>query len=185
MLHGYVGYVAPVAAFVLRFCIEHYTLALRVCTSLYALRSRVALPLCRACASCLLSRSCVVELALCCALGVRVALALSVVRRTCIAHSHFTFVVCARMSHLHLAFAYCPLASRICMLHLRFAFACCDYVSRSRVAFPLRPDAFSHVAFALHASCSGFACCACALRGAPAFHMSPQLVVCVGCELPH
>jgi hypothetical protein len=44
-------YVVPVAVFVLCIRIEHSTLALRACTSRYASRSHVALPLCRACAS--------------------------------------------------------------------------------------------------------------------------------------
>jgi hypothetical protein len=49
----------------------------------------VTLAFCRAHA---LSRSCV-----------RVALTLSIVCRTCIAHSHVMFVVCTRMLHLHIA----------------------------------------------------------------------------------
>ena len=125
-----------------------------------------------------LPRLCVVELALCCALGVRVALTLSVVCRTCIAHSHITSVECARMLHLHFALTHCTRASRICMLHLPCAFACRDYVSRSRVAFPLRHACISSrlhfVALTL--------CCACAwfrLR----FAFARRVVVCI-CPSP-
>ena len=105
------GYVVPVADFVLCFCIEHFTLALRVCTSLLhcvcrsCLLFAIACHACiahlhaaltlRICAShfcfvalvfryaCVLSHSRVVALTRCCAraLCLRVALALRVLLR--------------------------------------------------------------------------------------------------------
>ena len=77
-------------------CIAHFMLLLHCAFARrdYASHSRVTLPLCRACVS---SRLRFVALTRCC------AHALSIVCRTCIAHSHVMFVVCTRMLHLHIA----------------------------------------------------------------------------------
>jgi hypothetical protein len=88
-------------------------------------------------------------------------------------------VSCRACALLRLCFAF---ASR---LRCAFARCTCSFAfARCAPARRARSDAFSPVAFASCASGSGIACCARALRGAPAFNMLPQLVVRAGCELP-
>jgi len=100
---------------------------------------------------------------------------------TCPSRLLFDFARCICVMHLHFVFACCTLAFRICIL--LFASCCCIGASslrvctsrsrftsarhariphllrRSRASYVARSDAFLHVAFALCASCSGYACC--------------------------